>query len=79
MQDACRHVLIQPDAVLLEALRISALQSLNVGALLEPFAEAFRRKPYQPKEPKTVAIGLVSHVRQFVCDDGSFAFLRGRR
>ena len=35
LQDACRHVLIQPDAVLLEALRISALQSLDIGALLE--------------------------------------------
>jgi len=42
-----------------------------------PFAEAFRRKPYEPKEPKTVAVGLVSHVRQFVRDDGSFAFFRG--
>jgi hypothetical protein len=77
-------VLIQPDPVLLEALRVSALQSLNIGAPLEPFAEAARPKSYQPKEPETVAIAVVSHVRQFMRDDGSFAFLgsseeRGRR
>src|SRR5262249_6391442 len=77
LQDTTGDVLIKPNAVLLEALRVAAPQSFEIGTFFELFAKAFRPEPDQAEQAKAVPFGVVRYMRQLGGDDGSPAVLGG--